>query len=95
MTNVLRAYKLDQLSMVASYRGDINMNNVEIWHILAVAGGSLTIGGTIAGIMFNLIINHINKRFDETNKKFEGVDKRFDETNKRIDEACLQSRAAK
>ena len=59
------------------------MNNIEIWHLLTIALGSLSIGCVAVGIMFTLQNNLINKRIDDMSRLF---DKRIDDTNRRIDD---------
>ena len=69
------------------------MNTVEIWLILAIAIGALTLGCVAMGIMVNLLSNLISKRIDETNKRIDNlsesltkqIDKRFDDFSKQID----------
>ena len=69
------------------------MNTIELWHLFAFAGGSITVVCAVIGVMFNLLNNHlktiaegVNKRIDDVNKRFDDVNKRFDDVNKRIDE---------
>ena len=61
------------------------MNTIEIWHLFAFAGGSVTVVCAVIGVMFNLLNNHLKTIAEGVNKGFSYVNKRIDETNQRID----------